>query len=90
MFIKIPRDPHEFRGFPWNLFQTPNSVQEEIRTRIISPQLPISLRSRDSCLTPTTFVIGQRLVEPLGTSRVPSPKPWSLFQGWAHYDKALG
>ena len=25
-FIRIPRDPHSFRGFPWNVFQTQNIV----------------------------------------------------------------
>lgn len=24
-FVRIPRDSRNFRGFPWNLFQTPNS-----------------------------------------------------------------
>ena len=40
-FIRIPKDPHEFKGVPWNLFQTLNSVQEWIPTRTISPRLPI-------------------------------------------------
>ena len=27
MSLRIPRDPHDFRGFHWNLFQTPNCVR---------------------------------------------------------------
>nr|POF24674.1 hypothetical protein CFP56_67247 [Quercus suber] len=43
MFIRIPRDLHDFRGFPWNLFQMPNSVRWWFPNGIISHQLPISL-----------------------------------------------
>ena len=86
-FIKIPRDPHEFRGVPWNLFR------HWIVFKSGSPLELLVLGYQSCwglCLTLTNFVIGQRLTDPLGTSRMPSLKPWSLYRGWAHCDKAQG
>ena len=37
IFIRILRDPHDFRRFPWNLFQTPNSVRQWFPNGIIRP-----------------------------------------------------
>ena len=85
-FIRIPKDPYDFRRFPWNLFQTSNSVRGWLLIGIIS-LLPISLGSG---FTLTTFVISQRLADHSKASQVPSLWPWSLSQGWAHCDKAQG
>jgi len=30
MSLRIPRDPHDSRGFPWNFFRTPDSAREWI------------------------------------------------------------
>ena len=67
MFIRIPRDPHKFKGFFWNLFQTPNSVRWGKPNGTISPWLLISL---GFCFTPTSFIIGWRLANHLRLPQV--------------------
>ena len=70
MFTRIPRDPHEFKGFPWNLFQTPDGVQEWIPSRTICSRVPILL---GLCLIQTCFVVNLHSANLLGTPWVLSP-----------------
>ena len=60
----------KFKGFPWNLFQTPDGVQEWIFSRTICSRVPILL---GLCVIQTCFMADLHSANLLGTPRVLSP-----------------
>ena len=87
MLTRIQRDSHEFREFPWNLFQTLDGVREWIPSKTTCSRVPILL---GLCLIQTCFVVGLHSANLLGTPWVLLPQPLIHSQSQAHYDKPQG
>ena len=87
MLTIIQRDSHEFREFPWNLFQTLDGVREWLPSKTTCSRVPILL---GLCLIQTCFVVGLHSANLLGTPWVLLPQPLIHSQSQAHYDKPQG